>query len=337
MFIKAGGTEISMKIIGKILLLLLVTATFVLEAKEKKYDDNDIKRILYLKKPSAEASVRYVVLNNINGSQLECTYLGTQQNVTVNRKNVIPMIFYEDSSNFMITQYALYSMFIRKRPNLALGLAKINNDTTGRMTILSNFAASIKEMQSNISFIRQKMQPNSNDQANALADLISKDKTISIIKQAATTNDWFMAIALFDTYKEDIIQQYKRYFTNYPDVIKEAQIACTDCEHELLLNFANKIQQPNMRKAIFLQLYPQARGIWSQTPPTNYEQLKKIFIRSMTSYHNLDKISKIFKPQDWGSAMLDALLLLEGSACAAELEKEFDDEMRRLVKRSQRP
>jgi hypothetical protein len=57
----------------------------------------------------------------------------------------------------------------------------------------------------------------------------------------------------------------------------------------------------------------------------------------MNSYHNLDKISKIFKPQDWGSAMLDALLLLEGAACASELEKEFDEEMRRLVKRSRRP
>ena len=326
-----------MKIICKLLLLLLVTAVVPLTAKEKKYDDNDIKRIFYLKTPPASAPVRYVVLEKIQKKQLECTYLGTQQSVTVDRKNVVPMIFYEDSSNFMITQYALYAMFTRQKPNLALNLARINNDTTGRMTILSSFASAIKGMQQSISSIRQKMPPNSNEQANALLDLISKDKTLSLIKQAATTNDWVLAVALFDNYKEDVLQQYQRYFANYQDVVKEAQQACMDCESELLLNFANKMQKPNMRKTLFLQLYPQARGIWSQTPPTNYAQLKQIFIRSMTSYHNLDKISKIFKPQDWGSAMLDALLLLEGSVCASELEKEFDDEMRRLVKRSQRP
>ena len=65
--------------------------------------------------------------------------------------------------------------------------------------------------------------------------------------------------------------------------------------------------------------------------------MKKLLLSSMTSYHNLDNISRIFKPQDWGTAMLNVLLMLEGAQCASEMEKDFDDEMRRLVKRSQRP
>ena len=309
---------------------------FTLAAKEKKYDDNDIKRILYLKNPASSAPVRYVVLDRIYNNQFECTYLGTQQTVIVPKNNVVPMIFYEDSSNFMITQYALIGIFSKQRPNLALGLAKINNDTTGRMTTLGNFAAAIKSTQENISFIRRKLPPNSNDQANALADIISKDKTLSLVKQAATSNDWYLALTLFENYKESVLQQYTKFFANMPDIIKEAQIAYAECENELLLNFSNKMQQQNVRRALFLQLYPKARGLWSQTPPTSYKQLCNMFVRSMKSYHKLDSISKIFKPQDWGSTMLDVLLFLEGSACSAELEKEFDDEMRRLLKRTRR-
>ena len=321
-----------------VLFLLTVCCAVPLTAKEKKYDDNDIKRILYLKKPGNSAPVRFAVLNRIINNQLECNYLGTQQNVLVHKKDVVPLIFYEDTSNFIITQYALFGIFTKQRPNLALGLAKINNDTTGRMATLSNFVSSVQAAQSNISFIRQKLPPNSNEQANALADLIAKDKTLLLVKQAATSNDWFLAITLFDSYKENILQQYTRYFANMPDIIKDAQVMCAECENELLLNFNNKMQQPNnVRRTLFLQLYPKARGTWSQTPPMSYEQLRKMFIRCMNSYLKLDSISKIFRPQDWGAAMLDTLLFLEGAACAAELEREFDDEMRRLLKRARRP
>ncbi|MBR7144495.1 MAG: hypothetical protein IKD10_06080 [Lentisphaeria bacterium] len=328
-----------MKFMKRLLpVLAFIVFVFPLTAKEKQYDDNDIKRILYLKKPAASSPARYVVLDKIlNSKQLECIYLGTQQTLTVSTSNVVPMMFYEDSSNFMITQYALYGIFTRQKPNLPLGLAKINNDNTGRVTALSNFATAIRDIQNNISHIRKNFPPNSNDQANALADLISKDKTLSLIKQAASSGDWVLALTLFDNYKTDVIQLYTRYFANMPDVIKEAQLNCADCENELLLNFANKLQQSNMRRTLFLQIYPQARGLWSQSPPSSYEQLRNVFIRSMNSYHKLDKISRIFTPQDWGSAMLDSLLLLEGSRCAADLEREFDDEMRRLKKRSGRP
>ena len=323
----------------KAVLLVLAAATaFPLSAKERKYTDNDIKRILYLKNPASNAPAQFAVLEGIHKNRLlECRYFGTQQPLNVDRQHVIPTIFYEDSSNFMITQYALIAMFQRQKPTLALALAKLNNDTTGRMSALNNYAASLKDLQKNISVIRHQIPPNSPEQANALADLISRDKTLSLIRQAATYNDWVLAIALFDNYREEILTTYNRYFSHFPDVIKVAQVNCAACENELVLNFANKFQTPNARRKLFLHLYPQARGMWTQPPPTNYEQLKAFFVRSLNSYHKLDKISRIFKPQDWGSAMLEALMTMDGAACAAELEKEFDDEMRRLARRSQRP
>ena len=323
----------------KAVLLVLAAATVIpLSVKARNYTDNDIKRILYLKDPADGAPAQFAVLENINKNNiLDCKYFGTQQTFTVKGENVVPMIFYEDSSNFMITQYALIAMFKNQKPNLALQLAKLNNDTTGRMSAFSNYAASLKDLQSNISVIRHKIQPNSPEQANALAELISRDKTLTLVRQAAAYNDWVLAIAIFDNYRKEIIGTYNRYFAHFPDVIKIAQTACADCENELVMNFSAKFQQPNARRKLFLQLYPHARGMWTQTPPTNYEQLQTLFVRSLSSYHKLDKISRIFKPQDWGSAMLDALLLLEGAGCAAELEKEFDDEMRRLARCSQRP
>ena len=327
-----------MKFFRRILLILLAAGIiFPLSAQDRKYDDNDIKRILYLKQPPSSSPVRYAVLEKIISSkQLECTYLGTQQKFRINPDHVTPMIFYEDSSNFMITQYALFGIFSRQKNNLALGLAKINNDTTGRMNILSSFAAAVKDIKNNISTIHKKYPANLQEQSDALADLISKDKTLSLIKKAASSHDWVLALTLFEIYKTDVMPLYTRNFSNMADVIKEVQTVYTECENELLLNLANQIQNSNVRRTQFLNLYPKARGVWSQTPPNSYAQLRNVFIRSMKSYHNLDKISKIFKPQDWGSAMLDALLLLEGAPCAEELEREFDDEMRRLIKRSQR-
>ena len=331
--------ELFMMLFRKLLPVLFAVGILLpLTAKEKKYDDNDIKRILYLKKPSASSPVPFVVLERIhNNKQLECTYLGTRKKLTVTASKVTPMMFYEDSSNLMITQYALWNIFFNHHPNLPLALAKINNDTTGRMTALSNFNAAVKELQKNMTLIRKNHQANSNEQANALAELIGKDQTLSQVKQAATSHDWVLALTLLDIYQTDIMQLYTRYFANMPDVIKEAQSNYSNCENELLQIFANKMQQPNMRRELFRQIYPQARGLWSQAPPSSYKQLKNVFAQSMKSYYKLDEISKIFNPQDWGSAMLDALLLLEGAACATELEREFDNEMRRQSKQLKRP
>ena len=48
----------------------------------------------------------------------------------------------------------------------------------------------------------------------------------------------------------------------------------------------------------------------------------------------LDKLSVIFSPQESGSAMLDVLLMTEGSPGAAELENEFDRMLRNLPVKS---
>ena len=66
----------------------------------------------------------------------------------------------------------------------------------------------------------------------------------------------------------------------------------------------------------------------------DYKNLRRIFYAAMESYFKLDKISKLAAPQEWGSAMLDVLLLTEGCPTAGSFEQEFDMETRKW---SQRP
>ncbi len=316
-----------------LLLGFMIFSTTGLSARE--YDDNDIKRVLYLNKKSQQTPQRFVILESIQPSGLlECRILGSSTVIKLRKNDVTALDFYEDSSNFLITQYALMGMVDRIRKNLPLMLARVNNDNTGRINALANYANSIKEFNSNCYKILNQFASGSQEQEDALNNLLQKTKILDQIKKAAVSGDWALAIAMYDVYNDSCIKILNKHFSVLKAPRKEAETKCEECEKELVLNFARKLQQPNVRRSTFLKLYPAARGLWSLSAPGNYQELRNLFIQSMQSYVRSDKISKLFEPQDWGAAILDALLLVEGAPCAAELEKEFDTEMLNLSKRA---
>jgi len=73
--------------------------------------------------------------------------------------------------------------------------------------------------------------------------------------------------------------------------------------------------------------------LWDEAPPASYDQLLQVFDRSMRSFARLDELSQITDFQDWGGAMLDVLLLIEGSPGSKVLEEEFDRAIKEAQKR----
>ncbi len=135
---------------------------------------------------------------------------------------------------------------------------------------------------------------------------------------------------MYERYQQMIYNAMIRPF-NHTHLAAEASEKLRQCERDLLELFANQHLQANARKEMFQKFYPRARGLWSRTPPQSYAQLRNYFEQSMQAYFKLDELSQLTEPQDWGSTMLDTLLLIEGSPGAAELEKEFDLAMRKLT------
>lgn len=316
-------------------LLLGVTFFSAIGLSARDFNDNDVKRVLYLKKKNPQMPLRFLILENILPSGvLDCRIFGATRTVKLRPDEVIALDFYEDSSNFMITQYALQGIVARNRSNLPLKLARLNNDNTGRVNTLAQYVNDLKSFGSACQKLLRNHPSGSQEQDDALNDLLQKNKLLDNIKRAAAAGDWALAIAMYDVYADNCLNMLVKHFFMCKSAVAAAKAQYDSCEKELVLNFARKFHQPNVRRNNFLKLYPGARGIWSQTPPGNYKDLRNLFEQSMRSYIRADQISKLFEPQEWGTAILDALLLVEGAPCAAELEKEFDTELLNMSKRS---
>ena len=300
------------------------------------FAENDLGRILYLKNTHSNSRNRFVILDRISnrGRSLSCHYLGSTRQLKLMATQVSKLPFYENSSNFRITQYAFYNIINNVKPNLALILARANGDNTGRVRAFNNFSTEAKNFLKSIKevFYNQEFEPE--EKTDKLLDLIDNCPLGNVIKDAISSQDWLLAIILHD--------QMLGFFRNpsvaqcsSPEVLKRINSYIADAEKNLLTEFAKQMQQENVRRKEFQNLFPNARGLWSVMLPSNFREMRKLAAESIDSYIKLDRLSRITAPQDWGTAMLNALLLTEGTPGADELEKEFDNAMIRISRQRQ--
>ena len=80
------------------------------------------------------------------------------------------------------------------------------------------------------------------------------------------------------------------------------------------------------RRERFRALCPQAGSLWSEPPAADYDKFRDQTVRrSHRSFEKLQsELSSIVDFQEWGSAMLNVLLLIENSPVGHFLETEFD-------------
>ena len=301
------------------------------------YSEDDTNRLLYLKKPAGNSlTSHFLILKRIGLDRrtLHCRIYGTNQDHQVDIASVSKLPFYEDSSIFMITQYAIYNFAVETPSNPALLLAQLNRDAAARVAPIVKFQQEKARLNKELLGILRNTEYNQDDRNDAIADLLENSPLFTLPNSAAAHGDLITAIALCENITSFIKSGLMRRFFVNEEVRNTANDLFNKCVENLLNDLNSKISTPNARQEIFRKQFPQARGIWSESPPGSYKNLRRVFSASMESYFNLDKISRLAAPQDWGSAMLDVLLLTEGCPTVGSFEQEFDMEMRKWSQRT---
>jgi len=277
---------------------------------------------------------RFAVVERISnrGHNVAGHVFGTDQRINLNRNQIQKLPFYEGVSNFRVTQYALYYIVQKNRENIPMYLARINVDTTGRIRLFNNMASSSKSFFQAMQKVCFNNELSPEEKTDNLLDLMDDCPLAEVVKDAISLQDWLLAIILHDSMlgffrKPAVLQCFNA------EVQQKVKQYIADAEKNLLSEFAKHIRTDNARRKVFQSLFPHARGLWIGEPPTNFNGMRKLAVTSLDSYIRLDRLSRITSMQDWGSAILDVLLLTEGTPGAAELEKEFDNAVNRLARR----
>ena len=316
-----------------VLLFSLFLAASTISAADK-FTDDDLGRIVCRPSYSGK-SLQFLVVDKINLSgTVQCHIYGTRQSVTAQISELTATKFYENSPVFLISQYALIGHVSNQKPNLAMELAKLNSSASRRITRFAEFENSCQQMQEQLKNALTANASSPYDQIDAYCELLDGSKLPDMVKSAAAAQDWTLAIIMYDSMASMLQKSVAGTLRSNPDLASYASDMLRDSLQELLTEFGNQIQQDNARRKLFRKHYPQARGLWTESPPRDYRNLRRFCMQSLSSYLRLEQLSRLIEPQDWGSAVLDVLLLTEGIPEAADLEKEFDDQMRRLTKTS---
>ena len=318
-----------------VFLFLALLVVQMISTAAETYTSDDIQRVLRIKNvPARQDGKHLLVLDRIlPDGKLQCRYFGTRQELILEKSATTPSVFYEDSSDFMITQYVLQNCFGNIRNDLPYQLAILKGDKTGRISKLQNLNRVLKNFSQQLIQIRNEFASDRDDQLDAYIVLLDKTDFSELLNSAVAMQDWLLTVALYEKYKSQTTALTSRYLP-YKSPQQELRSRLTALEKELVANFARRMQTANIRQEQFKNKYPAAGGLWSRTAPADYAELKFFFVQSMESYMRLDKLSIIFSPQECGSAMLDVLLMTEGSPGAAELENEFDRMIRNLPEKS---
>ena len=300
------------------------------------YSEDDINRLLYIRKPAGSSlASHFLVLKRVGLDRrtLHCRIYGTNHDHQVDIANAVKLPFYEESSIFMITQYAIYNFAVEKSSNPALLLAQLSRDGAARVAPIIRFQQEKDRLRKEFFTILANAEFDQDDRDDTIADLLEKSPLFTLPNSAVANGDLLTAAALCENLANFIKSGLMRRVLTSDALRDTANELFNKCVKDLLSDLSVKISTPNARQEIFRKHFPRARSIWSESPPGDYKNLRRIFYASMESYFKLDNISQLVAPQDWGSAMLDVLLLTEGCPTASRFEQEFDMQSRKWSQR----
>ena len=319
---------------GFALLLLLFSAMHI--PAVEFFGEDDSQRLLYIRKALDKSLAgNFLVLEkvSIDKQTLNCRIYGSNRKVNVSVSQVIKLPFYENSSPFMISQYAIYHLIKRSKFNPALQLSRLDRSSatrTGKIDLLARESARLQKL---FQEIAREPELAPEDRTDKIIEALENSQLFTVPDSAAADGDWLLAAALCEELANILQSPAFRRALNNSDLQKTSSELFNRCEEKLLNDLNTKLSVPNARRELFKKHFPRSRGVWSESQVTDYTDLRRIFYASLESYFKLDHISRIISPQDWGSAMLDVLLLTEGIPSALEIEQEFDAAIRQWSKK----
>lgn len=314
----------------------LLLANLLLGAAEP-FTSNDVGRLLCLNRPVAGTPAgSFLVVERLDSPQeIRCRVYGGTATVTVQPGEVAKLVFFEGANAFAITQYALYNYAFDRPDDDSVRLARIAGDDTGRMAVINEFEAVRNQFLQAVQSAIAKRSAESltpEEYEDQIRTLLDESTAFDTVKRAAINNDLVLAIALAQSWFDTVRRHAARLFVT-PAGRTAGMAALGKQQGYVLELYRERSKLANVRRDQFRQLCPQARGLWCEAPPASYEQMLQVFDRSLRAYARLDELSQITDFQDWGSAMLDTLLLVESSPGSKALEEEFDRAIKEEQKR----
>ena len=323
------------KFFGLVLQLSLMTTAIYANTGNGAFSSRDLNRVLYLKtNPS-----RYLVLQKIMpDGKLRCRIYATRQIVSIESYDAGKTIFYDSTSQLVLSQYALYYRAHRLKNNHAMDLWKQSGDSTGRLEVLNKFDAELKHFRAQLQSIRKKNHKveDPDDRLDNLHELLDKCKLPEIISGQFETNDFALLIVMYADF-HILMLEFEKMDPEKSSLYEAARTMRQELAKQLCDAFSehNSSSGQTGRREKFLRIYPDHKGArWQKPSPQTPTELTRSFDSCMKSYFALNNLSSITDPQEWSSAVLDVLMLTGGAKCTAGLEKELDNTLEMLEQKN---
>ena len=281
--------------------------------------------------------------------RLSCTeFLNSNRVVTVRREEVRPLEFHRSCRPYAVENYALRAMAVGNFDRVYLQLTRyydsprgakiremetaVNDQLPSLSKVLVERRRRVEEEKNSSSQSQSQSQFQSSFQSqlsnqNLLSyssaddpvDTIENGRPIALISEAISDGDFFRATAMFEYYRNSVKKLLGRGDEDVEEYLK-------DSAQQLVNSYRNRRLAMTTREQEFSKVCPLVAGAWSMAPPDTYSGMLKLFENSFNAFCRLDRLSTLAEFPEWGSASLDAMLLLTNSSASVEPGEEFDRE-----------
>ncbi len=219
--------------------------------------------------------------------------------------------FFEDVAPYHVSFYALQYFPSGKRPDYIYLCEKLGGSLRSK-NMLEMFA-----------FEKEVIRPLASEDpaAEEKMELLFDGKSMELVEEALQTGDLLLAVALFDRF-QNFVLRLKRL--EQPELYSMAKKKLAE-NREILRKKCNEhIELSQARKAAFEEACPNIRGRWKEGNPATYKLLQSRCVSARQAYLKASQLSSVTSFPEWGSKMLEVLVLTCGSPEAKELEMQFD-------------
>lgn len=275
----------------------------------------------------------YIYLETGRDGSLFCTRLGSSQSVKLSPRDVEILPFSRDVPADAVATYAIAQAggLLGNGRNCIELAAYISCPRGERLrqavADLDALALQLREEASRyLQAVRNRQETPVLEEE--ILSMIEESRPIAQIKAAIQEKDFFLAMALFENLCRTLAQfsgntMLNRRIGEFIRLNREGMLR----EYQLQRGAAS-----TLRNDLFRKLEPSVFGEW-RGMPSDYAQLKRLFVQSFRSYCNLDVCSPNANFPEWGSSMLDVLAMIPDSPVAEPLGREFDRAFERYQKR----
>ena len=297
-------------------------------AAAEPFSEHDIGRILFVPRQhrTVQSGPFLVFERTVSENLIECHRYGSREKVRIAPDRTAGMTFFEDASPFQVTQYALYCFLKGQEHAPVVELAKVIGDTSGRMAALKQYEHARNQWNRALDEEQRRRLKGDIDTETGeenIRQMLEDSVLFEMAKKAAENHDFMLAVMMAQRYFHLAARNWPKYFPTQ-EGRQQAETVLLRQKETLMELYRAHFKAGAVRRARFRALCPQAKGLWCEAPAAAYDDLLRAVEISKNSFLKLDDLSSVMDFQDWGTAMLNVLLLVENSPAGRELETEFD-------------